>query len=100
MQAYDLTFARYEVLTWLATDPESSVTLSWISRTLRIPPATVTNIIDRLERQELVRRIVAVNEEICEARPPNPAATAPPAATTGDEKGGSATRSARRSRPR
>ena len=56
MRRYDLTFARYEVLTWLATDPESSVTLSWISRTLRIPPATVTNIIDRLEADELVRR--------------------------------------------
>jgi hypothetical protein len=44
--------------------------------------------------------IVRVNEAICEARPPNPAATAPPAATTGDEKGGSTTRSRRRSRPR
>ena len=57
MRRYDLTFARYEVLTWLATDPESSVTLSWISRTLRIPPATVTNIIDRLEADELIRRV-------------------------------------------
>ena len=57
MRRYDITFARYEVLTWLATDPESSVTLSWISRTLRIPPATVTNIIDRLEADELIRRV-------------------------------------------
>jgi DNA-binding MarR family transcriptional regulator len=57
MRRYALTFARYEVLTWLATDPESSVTLSWISRTLRIPPATVTNIIDRLEADELLRRV-------------------------------------------
>ena len=56
MRRHDLTFARYEVLTWLATDPESSLTLSWISRTLRIPPATVTNIIDRLEDDKLVRR--------------------------------------------
>ena len=32
-------------------------TLSWISKTLRIPPATVTNIIDRLEADELVRRV-------------------------------------------
>jgi DNA-binding MarR family transcriptional regulator len=53
---HGLTFARYEVLAWLATDPESSLTLSWISRTLRIPPATVTNIIDRLESDKLVRR--------------------------------------------
>jgi DNA-binding MarR family transcriptional regulator len=57
MRRHDLTFARYEVLVWLATDPESSVTLSWISKTLRIPPATVTNIIDRLEQDELVRRV-------------------------------------------
>jgi DNA-binding MarR family transcriptional regulator len=57
MRSHDLTFARYEVLTWLATDPESSLTLSWISKTLRIPPATVTNIIDRLEDDRLVRRV-------------------------------------------
>jgi DNA-binding MarR family transcriptional regulator len=56
MRRHDLTFARYEVLTWLATDPEPSPTLSWISKTLRIPPATVTNIIDRLERDKHVRR--------------------------------------------
>ncbi len=57
MRSHDLTFARYEVLAWLATDPESSLTLSWISNTLRIPPATLTNIIDRLEAEELVRRV-------------------------------------------
>jgi DNA-binding MarR family transcriptional regulator len=57
MRRHDLTFARYEVLAWLATDPESSLTLSWISKTLRIPPATVTNIIDRLEDDKLVRRV-------------------------------------------
>jgi DNA-binding MarR family transcriptional regulator len=57
MKSHDLTFARYEVLTWLATDPESSLTLSWISKTLRIPPATVTNIIDRLEDDKHVRRV-------------------------------------------
>jgi DNA-binding MarR family transcriptional regulator len=57
VRRHDLTFARYEVLTWLATDPESSLTLSWISKTLRIPPATVTNLIDRLEHDQLVRRV-------------------------------------------
>jgi DNA-binding MarR family transcriptional regulator len=56
VRKFDLTFPRYEILAWLATDPESSVTLSWISNTLRIPPATVTNIIDRLERDKLIRR--------------------------------------------
>jgi DNA-binding MarR family transcriptional regulator len=57
MRRHDLTFARYEVLTWLATDPESSLTLSWISKTLRIPAATVTNIIDRLQADRLIRRV-------------------------------------------
>jgi DNA-binding MarR family transcriptional regulator len=57
MRRHDLTFARYEVLAWLATDPESALTLSWISKTLRIPPATVTNLIDRLEDDKLVRRV-------------------------------------------
>jgi DNA-binding MarR family transcriptional regulator len=57
MRSHQLTFARYEVLIWLMTDPESSLTLSWISKTLRIPPATVTNIIDRLEQDKLVRRV-------------------------------------------
>lgn len=57
MRRHELTFARYEVLIWLATDPESSLTLSWISKTLRIPPATVTNIIDRLEQDKLIRRV-------------------------------------------
>ena len=56
VRRHGLTFARYEVLTWLATDPESALTLSWISKSLRIPPATVTNIIDRLEGEKLVRR--------------------------------------------
>jgi hypothetical protein len=49
---------------------------------------------------EVSERIVAVNEAICEARPPNGSATAPPAAATGDEKGGSASRSGRSSPPR
>src|SRR6202046_2875077 len=57
MRRHDLTFARYEVLAWLAMDPESSLALSWISKTLRIPPATVTNIVDRLEAAKLVRRL-------------------------------------------
>ena len=57
MRQHGLTFPRYEVLSWLAIDPESSLTLSWISKTLRIPPATVTNLIDRLETDGLVRRV-------------------------------------------
>lgn len=57
MRSHGLTFARYEVLTWLATDTDAPLSLSWISKTLRIPPATVTNIIDYLESNELIRRV-------------------------------------------
>ena len=48
---------------------------------------------------QVSEQIVAVNEAICETRPPNTASTAPPAAT-GDEKGGSTSRSRRSSPPR
>jgi DNA-binding MarR family transcriptional regulator len=56
MRRHDLTFVRHQVLAWLATDPEPSLTLSWISRTLRMPPATLTNVIDHLEDKGLIRR--------------------------------------------
>ena len=57
MKEHDLTFARYEVLSWLAAEPGSALALSWISEVLRIPPATVTNLIDRLVADDLVRRV-------------------------------------------
>lgn len=49
---------------------------------------------------EVSEQIVAVNEAICEARPPNAASTVSSAADTEAEKGGSTSRSRRRSRPR
>ena len=57
MKRHDLTFTRYEVLVWLAAEPETARALSWISTVLRVPPATVTNVIDRLEADGLVRRV-------------------------------------------
>jgi hypothetical protein len=48
----------------------------------------------------LSEQIVAVNEAICEARPPDAGATTASPAETGDEKGGSASRSKPSSRPR
>lgn len=48
---------------------------------------------------QVSEQIVAVNEAICEARPPNPAATAPRPAQRGTKRG-SATRSRRSSPPR
>lgn len=56
MKAHGLTFARYEVLAWLAAEPDAALALSWISEVLRIPQATVTNLIDRLVADGLVRR--------------------------------------------
>jgi DNA-binding MarR family transcriptional regulator len=57
VRRHGLTFGRYEVLAWLATEPEPSLTLSWISRTLRMPPATLTSVIDHLENNGLIRRV-------------------------------------------
>jgi DNA-binding MarR family transcriptional regulator len=57
MAELDLTFPRYEVLAWLAAEPRSALALSRISEVLRIPPATVTNLIDRLVADGLVRRV-------------------------------------------
>ena len=53
-----LTFARYEVLAWLAWNQEcGSLSLSQIGERLQVSPATVTNAIDRLEADGLVRRV-------------------------------------------
>lgn len=52
---------------------------------------------------KITDEIVEVNEAICEARPPGASASAPPAAQalgSDGEKGGSASRSGRRSPPR
>jgi DNA-binding MarR family transcriptional regulator len=57
MKEHGLTFARYEVLAWLDAEPDAALALSWISEVLRIPPATVTNLVDRLVADGLVRRI-------------------------------------------
>ena len=48
----------------------------------------------------LSEEIVEVNEAICEARPPDADTAVAPSAGTEDEKGGSASRSKRSSRPR
>jgi DNA-binding MarR family transcriptional regulator len=53
-----LTFARYEVLAWLAWNSEcGSLSLSQIGERLQVTPATVTSAIDRLEADDLVRRL-------------------------------------------
>ncbi len=57
MKRHRLTFTRYQVLDWLAAEPDTARALSWISTVLRLPPATVTNLIDRLEADDLIRRV-------------------------------------------
>src|SRR3954453_23169148 len=52
VRRHGLSFARYESPPGLAPAPESSLSLSWISKPLGIPPATVTNLIDRLEQDK------------------------------------------------
>jgi DNA-binding MarR family transcriptional regulator len=51
-----LTFARYEVLMLLTFSRRGSLPLGKIGARLQVHPASVTNAIDRLERQGLVRR--------------------------------------------
>jgi DNA-binding MarR family transcriptional regulator len=53
----DLTFARYEVLMLLAFTGRGSLPLGKIGDRLQVHPASVTNVIDRLETQGLVRRV-------------------------------------------
>ncbi|HXX90070.1 MAG TPA: MarR family transcriptional regulator [Acidimicrobiales bacterium] len=63
LRPFDLTFARYEVLAWLAWNAEcGSLSLSQIGERLQVTPATVTNAIDRLETDDLVRRIPHPND--------------------------------------
>jgi DNA-binding MarR family transcriptional regulator len=56
LRRHHLTFARYSVLAWITDEPSSPHSLSWISKTLRMPPATLTNVIDHLESKGLIQR--------------------------------------------
>jgi DNA-binding MarR family transcriptional regulator len=58
LRPFDLTFARYEVLAWLAWNADcGSLSLSQIGERLQVTPGTVTSAIDRLEADGLVRRV-------------------------------------------
>ncbi|MBC6465930.1 MarR family transcriptional regulator [Actinomadura alba] len=56
LKPYDLTFARYEALVLLTFSREGALPLSKIGERLMVHPTSVTNIIDRLERQGYVTR--------------------------------------------
>jgi DNA-binding MarR family transcriptional regulator len=58
LKPFQLTFARYEVLAWLAWNAEcGQLSLTQIGERLQVTPATVTSAIDRLEVDQLVRRV-------------------------------------------
>jgi DNA-binding MarR family transcriptional regulator len=56
LKPYELTFARYEALVLLTFSSTGAVPLGKIGERLMVHPTSVTNTIDRLERQGLVRR--------------------------------------------
>jgi DNA-binding MarR family transcriptional regulator len=53
----DLTFARYEVLMLLLFSRRGALPLGKIGARLQVHPASVTNVVDRLEADDLVRRL-------------------------------------------
>ena len=56
LRPYGLTFARYEALVLLAFSRTGALPLRVIGERLMVHPTSVTNTIDRLERDRLVRR--------------------------------------------
>ncbi|MGH9077825.1 MAG: MarR family winged helix-turn-helix transcriptional regulator [Acidimicrobiales bacterium] len=52
-----LTFARYEVLMLLLFSRNGSLPLNRVGSRLQVHPTSVTNAVDRLETQALIRRI-------------------------------------------
>jgi DNA-binding MarR family transcriptional regulator len=56
LRPHGLTFARYEALVLLSFSRDGALPMSLIGQRLMVHPTSVTNIIDRLERQQLVIR--------------------------------------------
>lgn len=56
LRAYDLTFARYEVLMLLSFSRQGALPLGKIGERLQVNAASVTNAVDRLEVGGLVTR--------------------------------------------
>jgi DNA-binding MarR family transcriptional regulator len=57
LKPFDLTFARYEALVLLTFSRSGALPLGKMGERLMIHPTSVTNIVDRLEGQGLVRRV-------------------------------------------
>jgi len=56
LRPFGLTFARYELLTLLAFSRSGRMPMASASARLQVHPTSVTNTVDRLEAQGLVRR--------------------------------------------
>jgi DNA-binding MarR family transcriptional regulator len=56
LRPFRLTFARYEVLMLLLFSRRGALPLSTVGSRLQVHPASVTNVVDRLEADGLVRR--------------------------------------------
>jgi len=56
LRPFDLTFARFEVLTLLSFSRAGSLPMNKIGIRLQVHPTTVTSSVDRLESQGLVQR--------------------------------------------
>jgi DNA-binding MarR family transcriptional regulator len=57
VKPFGITFARYEVLVLLSFSSTGRLPLSKIGARLMVHPTSVTNAMDRLESQGLVRRV-------------------------------------------
>jgi len=56
LEPFGLTFARFELLALLSFTREGALPLGKIGARLQVHPASVTNVVDRLEREGLVER--------------------------------------------
>ena len=57
LRPLELTFARYEVLMLLVFSRKGSLPLNKIGERLQVHPTSVTNAVDRLEQQGLIKRV-------------------------------------------
>lgn len=57
LRPLELTFARYEVLMLLVFSRQGSLPLNKIGARLQVHPTSVTNAVDRLEQQGLIKRV-------------------------------------------
>ncbi|MGJ9412613.1 MarR family winged helix-turn-helix transcriptional regulator [Aeromicrobium sp. CF4.19] len=56
LRPHGITFARFEVLRLISFSREGHLPLSKIGERLMVHPTSVTNLVDRLESQQLVQR--------------------------------------------